>query len=114
MFAVTDQRFDECVNDALRTLPEMFASAVENVALVVDRDSPASSLLGKYHGIPLTKRDYLSYSGVLPDVITLYQQAICAVCSSDHEVCAEVRITVLHEIGHYFGIDDARLRELGW
>jgi predicted Zn-dependent protease with MMP-like domain len=114
VFAVSDQHFDECVEDALRTLPDRFASAVENVAIVVDRDSPPSSLLGLYHGIPLTKRDSQSYSGVQPDIITLYQQAICAFCHSDDEVAAQVRIVVLHEIGHYFGISDARLRELGW
>ena len=51
---------------------------------------------------------------MLPDRITIYRQAICAVCASEGEVVAEVRRTVIHEVGHHFGITDARLRELGW
>jgi predicted Zn-dependent protease with MMP-like domain len=51
---------------------------------------------------------------VLPDRITIYRQAICAICRSEREVAEQVRRTVIHEIGHYFGIDDKRLRELGW
>jgi predicted Zn-dependent protease with MMP-like domain len=114
VFAVTDQRFDEFVNEALSTLPTEFASAIHNVAIVVDRESDVGSLLGLYHGIPLTKRDTQSYSGVLPDTITLYQQTISSICRSEDGVRKEVRTVVLHEIGHYFGIDDARLHELGW
>jgi predicted Zn-dependent protease with MMP-like domain len=114
VFAVTDQRFDEFVDDALHDLPDALASAVDNVAIVVDRDTPAGRLLGLYHGIPLTKRDSLSYSGVMPDTITLYQQTICAICATEDDVRAQVRKTVLHEIGHYFGINEGRLGELGW
>jgi predicted Zn-dependent protease with MMP-like domain len=114
VFAVPDQRFDEFVAEALGTLPKQFAAVVENVAFVVDRDSKPGHVLGRYHGIPLTKRDSQSYSGVLPDTITLYQQTICSVCWTDDEVRREVHTVVLHEIGHYFGIDDARLHELGW
>jgi predicted Zn-dependent protease with MMP-like domain len=54
------------------------------------------------------------YAGVLPDRITIYQQAICAICRTEEEVAGQVRRTVIHEIGHYCGIDDTRLRELGW
>jgi predicted Zn-dependent protease with MMP-like domain len=55
-----------------------------------------------------------AYAGVLPDRITIFRQAICAICHSEREVAEQVRRTVIHEIGHYFGIDDKRLRELGW
>jgi predicted Zn-dependent protease with MMP-like domain len=61
----------------------------------------------------LTRRT-TSYSGALPDRITIYHRAICAVCATEQEVVEQVRRTVVHEVGHHFGIADARLRELGW
>jgi predicted Zn-dependent protease with MMP-like domain len=70
-------------------------------------------LLGLYQGIPLTNRT-TNYAGVLPERITIYRLAICAICNSEAEVVEQVRRTVIHEVGHYFGIDDERLRELGW
>src|SRR5664280_1246933 len=63
-------------------------------------------------GVPLTRRSTF-YAGVLPNRITIYRGAICAVCNSDSEVVEKVRRTVIHEVGHHFGIGDARLRELG-
>ena len=80
----------------------------------VSRHNPGPpGLLGLYEGIPLTSRTS-QYSGVLPDHITIYQQAICAICRTEPEVAEQVRRTVIHEVGHYFGISDGRLRELGW
>lgn len=73
---------------------------------------PGRLLLGLYHGIPLTARGE-SYNLVLPDKISIYQEPIELVCGNDTEVREQVRKTVLHEIGHYFGIDDDRLHELG-
>ena len=70
-------------------------------------------LLGLYEGIPLTSRTS-EYAGVLPDRITIYRQAICAICRTEQEVDDQVRRTVIHEIAHHFGIDDNRLSELGW
>ena len=70
-------------------------------------------LLGLYEGVPLTERTH-TYSAVLPDRITIYRHAICAICHSEQQVVDEVRRTVIHEVGHHFGIDDARLHELGW
>ena len=69
-------------------------------------------LLGLYHGIPLTERGEY-YNLVLPDRISIYQDNIEAVCDTDDDIREQVRVTVLHEIGHYFGIDDERLHELG-
>ena len=63
--------------------------------------------------MPLTRRARY-YAGALPDRITIFRQAICAVCATDAEVVEQVRRTVVHEVGHHFGIGDARLRELGW
>ena len=70
-------------------------------------------LLGLYEGVPLTSRT-TGYAGVLPDRITIYRQAIAAICQTEQEVARQVRQTVIHEVAHHFGIDDKRLRELGW
>ena len=70
-------------------------------------------LLGLYQGVPLTERTS-DYSAVLPDKITIFQDAICARADVESDVVAEVRATVVHEVGHHFGIDDERLHELGW
>lgn len=101
------------VADALDAVPEEFAQRLENVAFMVEEDSDSGRLLGLYTGIPLTRRgDH--YSAVLPDRITLFRSAICRSCRTEDEVREQVSATVLHEIGHYFGMSDARLRELGW
>jgi len=86
---------------------------MSNVAVTVQHEPGPPGLLGLYEGIPLTSRTS-GYAGVLPDRITIYRLAICAVCDTTQEVVDEVRRTVVHEVGHHFGIDDARLRELGW
>jgi predicted Zn-dependent protease with MMP-like domain len=86
---------------------------MRNVAVVVEHDPGPPGLLGLYRGIPLTERTS-DYSGALPDQITIYHQAICAICESEADVVDEVRRTVVHEVGHHFGIDDERLHELGW
>lgn len=86
---------------------------MENVAIVVDDLSPPGPLLGLYEGIPLTQRGN-SYSASVPDRITIYMATICGSCQTTQEVVERVRKTVIHEIGHHFGIDDQRLEELGW
>jgi predicted Zn-dependent protease with MMP-like domain len=106
-------RFEEMVTTALDALPEELGSQMRNVAVTVEHDPGPPGLLGLYQGVPLTSRTS-AYAGVLPDRITIYHQAICAICHSEREVAEQVRRTVIHEIGHYFGIDDKRLRELGW
>ena len=111
------------VREAVATLPADLLRRVENVSIVVRRrptaaelrqaDVPRShTLLGLYTGIPLTERGSY-YNLVPPDMICIYQEPIEASCSSDEEVRAQVRTTVLHELGHYFGISDSRLDELG-
>jgi predicted Zn-dependent protease with MMP-like domain len=106
------ERFEELVGEALDGLPEQLGRRMRNVAVLVEPDGPPG-LLGLYEGIPLTSRD-AGYSGVLPDRITIYRRPICRICSSDAEVVEQVRITVVHEVAHHFGIDDDRLTELGW
>jgi predicted Zn-dependent protease with MMP-like domain len=87
---------------------------MDNVAVFVQEGSHSSGLLGLYEGIPLTKRDR-GYEGmVMPDRITIFRLPILARCRSEAEVVRQVQITVVHEVGHHFGIGDARLHELGW
>ncbi|MCP3933984.1 MAG: metallopeptidase family protein [Actinomycetia bacterium] len=108
------ERFEELVGEALDLLSDELFDAMDNVAFVVcDGDEPG--LLGLYDGIPLTERgiDY-GAGAVMPDRISIFRNTICAVCATDREVIEQVRITVLHEIAHHFGIDDDRLDELGW
>ncbi len=113
MIEVAPERFEEMVAAALDGLPAELGRLMSNVAVTVQHEPGPPGLLGLYQGIPLTSRT-TGYAGVLPDRITIYRQAICAACASEEEVVAEVRRTVVHEVGHHFGITDARLRELGW
>jgi predicted Zn-dependent protease with MMP-like domain len=106
-------RFEEMVTAALDGLPAEFGKLMSNVAVTVEHRPGPPGLLGLYRGVPLTGRT-TGYAGVLPDRITIYRQAICAICQTEQEVADQVRRTVIHEVGHYFGIDDRRLRELGW
>jgi predicted Zn-dependent protease with MMP-like domain len=106
-------RFEEMVETALDELPEELGRMMRNVAVTVEHDPGPPGLLGLYEGIPLTSRTS-DYGGVLPDRITIYRQAICAICRTEQEVADQVRHTVIHEIAHHFGIDDDRLAELGW
>jgi predicted Zn-dependent protease with MMP-like domain len=110
---VERERFEIMVGEALDGLPQQLGRMMRNVAVTVDHDTPPNGLLGLYQGVPLTERDS-NYAGVLPDRITIYRQAICQICDSDEQVIEEVRRTVVHEVGHHFGIDDDRLHELGW
>ena len=107
-------RFDDLVSDALDLIPPQLAAAIDNVVVLVeDRNPEDPDLLGLYEGIALTERD-TNYAGSLPDTITIYRDALLEMCDSDDEVVDEVKITVIHEIAHHFGIDDERLHQLGW
>ncbi|ORA20168.1 hypothetical protein BST14_03365 [Mycobacterium arosiense ATCC BAA-1401 = DSM 45069] len=111
---MNSQRFDELVSDALDLIPPELAAAMDNVVVLVeDRHPEDAELLGLYEGVALTERDS-DYFGSLPDAITIYRDALLDVCESEDEVVEEVAITVIHEVAHHFGIDDARLHELGW
>jgi predicted Zn-dependent protease with MMP-like domain len=113
MIEVAPERFEQLVGEALDGLPPRLGRMMRNVAVTVEPDGGPPGLLGLYQGVPLTRRT-THYSGVLPDRITIYRRAICAICSTDAEVVEQVRRTVVHEVGHHFGISDARLHELGW
>lgn len=105
--------FEELVSEALDSIPPELTKIMKNVVIEVVDEAPQPGLLGLYTGIPLTERgDW--YSAVLPDRIEIYRDQILKICDHREEVAEEVAITVVHEVGHHFGIDDDRLHELGW
>lgn len=131
MYLMSDEEFENVIEEALETIPEKFLEALENVAIVMEDepddyhfetlDEPESlggslyedELLGLYDGIPLTERDGY-YDGDIPDVITIFKGPHERSFGSREEVVEEIGKTVIHEIGHYFGIDDERLHEMGY
>ncbi len=115
MVEMSEERFDELVERAFAQVPDELAAMLDNVVLFVEDDAPADDphLLGLYDGVALTERDS-SYGGVLPDRIMVFRNPTLAICETEEDVVDEVRITVVHEIAHHFGIDDARLHELGY
>lgn len=107
-------RFDELVSDALDLIPSKLAEAMDNVVVLVESRNPEyPELLGLYEGVALTLRDS-QYSGMLPDRITIYRDALLDFCSDEQQVVEEVAVTVVHEVAHHFGIPEHRLHELGW
>jgi predicted Zn-dependent protease with MMP-like domain len=122
-YRVSKARFYELVEKALADVPEEFARFLEEVPVEV-LDQPSQRildaagvthglLLGLYRGRPLTKR-HVEDSGVLPDVIYIFQNPIETVCRNEDELIRQVRITVLHEIGHHFGLSEQDLDKLGY
>ena len=111
---MSPERFEELVGEALDEVPEELLGLMNNVVILVEDDPPpGEDLLGLYEGHALTERGW-DYSGVLPDRILIYRNPILRICDTDDDVVEEVAVTVVHEIAHHFGIDDARLHELGW
>jgi predicted Zn-dependent protease with MMP-like domain len=109
---MTRERFEELVADALDEVPEALMSMLDNVVILIDDDDDPD-LLGLYEGHALTSRTS-DYSGVLPDRITIFRKPTLRICHTEEEVTEQVRITVVHEIAHHFGIEDDRLHALGW
>lgn len=113
--------FENAVGDALDTIPQDLLDRLDNVAILVqDEPTPAQRpadgglLLGLYVGIPLPQRGEGYGFGSLPDRIYIFQGPLSRYSRDRADLVRQIRVTVLHEIGHYFGIDDARLHELGW
>ena len=109
---MSSERFEELVADALDGVPPELLALIDNVVVLV-ADEGESDLLGLYEGTPLTERDW-TYAGVLPDRITIFRGPLLRMCSTETELVEQVRITVVHEIAHHFGIDDDRLHDLGY
>jgi predicted Zn-dependent protease with MMP-like domain len=112
---VSIERFEELVGDALDSIPDALARLIDNVVVQVEEADPEDpDLLGLYEGVPLTERETYGLGGGLPDRITIFRLPILDDCETDAAVVEQVRVTVIHEVAHHFGIDDARLHELGW
>ena len=108
------ERFEELVSDALDLVPPALMDNLDNVVVLVEAEPPpGEDLLGLYEGYALPDRGW-DYGGVLPDKITIFRGPLLRMCDDEQQVVDEVTITVVHEIAHHFGIDDARLHELGW
>ena len=108
--------FEALVDRALDQIPDELASLVHNVVVLVEDEPPddePDDLLGLYVGIALTDRTYLDGGG-LPDQIFVFRNPLLDFCDDEAHLEEEVRITVVHEVAHHFGIDDARLHELGY
>jgi predicted Zn-dependent protease with MMP-like domain len=116
MVAMSREEFEDAVSEALDRVPADLAAMMDNVVVLVEDDAPDDDpdLLGLYEGTPLTERDAWWAAGSLPDRITIFRNPTLAACETAKEVVEEVRVTVVHEIAHHFGIDDERLHELGW
>ena len=109
------EAFEQLVVDELDELPDDMVDGLENVVFVVeDRPEDGSlDLLGLYEGTALTARDRYGF-GEMPDRIVLYREPLLAVAETEEELRDEIHVTLVHEIAHFYGIDDDRLHELGW
>lgn len=112
---MSDEEFEGHVNDALDAIPDELFGLLDNCVILIEDDAPADEpdLLGLYEGVPITERDSF-YTGVLPDRIRIFKSPALDMCDSVEELVEEVEITVVHEIAHFFGIDDDRLHDLGY
>lgn len=112
---MTRERFETLVDQALDDIPDELASLISNVVVLVEDEPPEDDpdLLGLYDGVALTERDG-GYAGQLPDRILIFRNPLLEMCESEEELVDEVRITVVHEVAHHFGIDDDRLHALGY
>jgi len=119
---LTREEFEEAVVSALKSLPKFIKEKMENVDVVVESRASRevlneiglrspSELLGLYQGVPLDRRGFY-YGNVLPDKISLFQIPIESICKTKEEIEEKIREVVIHEVGHYFGLDDKKLREL--
>ena len=123
---LSPEDFEAAVDDALDVIPEDLASRMDNVVVLVEEEPDAEllteedydedglpTLLGLYDGVPLTERDE-GWTLVLPDRILIFKGPLERWCRTHEELVDEITVTVLHEVGHHFGIPDERLHELGW
>ena len=107
------QEFERLVEEALAGIPARFKKLIENLTVMVeDEPPPGRPLLGLYHGVPFTRRGPASYGNTSPDVIVIYQRPIEELCRTQEEIRDKVLEVVLHEVGHYFGLEEEDLREI--
>jgi predicted Zn-dependent protease with MMP-like domain len=119
---MTRQEFTDLVDEALSRIPRRFRAAMKNVAVIVEDEPPAhilqemeieppDSLFGLYQGTPLPERGW-AFGNALPDRISIYQRPIVEACADDEEIRDCVAETVIHEFGHYFGMDEDQIEEI--
>ena len=116
---MSPEEFDRAVSEALDAIPPQLAQRLDNVAVFVEEEyepepweDPDTELLGLYDGIPLTERAEMPFQ--LPDRIVVFRGPLLRMCEDREELVEEIAVTVVHEVAHFFGIDDATLHELGW
>jgi predicted Zn-dependent protease with MMP-like domain len=123
MIHVSDAEFDQAVQAALDDVPDDFRTYLENVmievrprpdAALLEEYEETDDLLGLYVGVPLEEKGPERAPTPLPDRILIFRDNLCAMCATWEELVEEIRVTVLHEIGHHFGLDEDRLAELGY
>jgi predicted Zn-dependent protease with MMP-like domain len=113
--SVTEEQFEQLVADELDRLPDNMLDGLDNVVFVIE-DLPedgSMDLLGLYDGLAVTERGNYGF-GELPDRIILFREPLVAACSTLDELKDEIHVTLVHEIAHYYGIDDDELHRLGW
>ncbi len=120
---MSDEEFEQAVEEALAGVPDRFRQVLENVGIAMAQEpnerelktmcTAGGELLGLYEGIPVTRRT-TGYSGVMPDVITIFKGPHERVCATRGQMVEQIRKTMLHEIGHYFGFDDDYLHAHGY
>ncbi len=116
---MSEEDFDRAVSDALEAIPPALTERLSNVAVFVEEEyepepweDPGTELLGLYDGIPLTERAEMPWQ--LPDRIVIFRGPLLRMCRDREELVEEITVTVVHEVAHFFGIDDATLHDLGW
>ena len=126
MFTMTDEEFESAVQDAIDSLPDAFLRALDNIMITVrneptarqrmssSTESPGGEILGLYEGVALTQRGEWYGEGEMPDVVTVFKGPHERCFNSRERIVEEIRKTVVHEIGHHFGMDDAALRRIGY
>ncbi len=113
MIDVSEERFDELVDEAIDLIPDRFLDLMGNVVILVAARNPETpDLLGLYEGVPLTERQADHWGP--PDCIHVYREALLDYCVSESMLVEQIRITVLHEVGHFFGMDEDDLDRLGY
>lgn len=111
---ITDEAFDALVEEAFDEIPAPLLENIDNLIFVVeDEPEDGSDMLGYYEGTALTEREMYGY-GQLPDRIVLFKGPLTRLCGDEDELYDEIVVTLVHELGHYHGIEEDRLHELGW
>ena len=110
---ISKEKFEEIVSKKLQELPEEIKKRLENIEFFVEEKEVSSNILGFYHGVPFPKRKNPGYSLVMPDKIVLFKKNIEKGCKTESELEKRIEKVLLHEIGHYLGLNEYQLRKMG-